>query len=151
MNLRVEWQAPIPLTNGAAERLIYTCDLEKLPDKSGVYVFGRRYGKRWEALYVGKAGSIRRRVNRQLQNVRLMMHLKGAKDGQRMLLPGCFRAGRAQQERVCLPLIERALIRCFLSEGHDLVNVQGTRLRQHTILSVGARRKVPDAMLLDRR
>lgn len=43
-----------------------------------------------------------------------------------------------------------ALIRYFLSEAHDLVNVHGTRLRQHTILSTGAGRVIPEAMLFDR-
>jgi hypothetical protein len=34
-------------------------------------------------------------------------------------------------------LIERALIRYFLSEGHDLVNKQGVRIRRHEITSAG--------------
>jgi hypothetical protein len=55
-----------------------------------------------------------------------------------------------QREPNCLPLIERAQIRYFLAEAHDLVNIQGTRPRQHEITSGGARRTIPDTMLLDR-
>jgi len=52
----------------------------------------------------------------------------------------------------CLPLIERALIRYFLSEGHDLVNVAGTRLRRHEITSSGKqlKRLIPKLMFLDK-
>lgn len=42
-----------------------------------------------------------------------------------------------QQVAKCLPLMEEALIRYFLSEGHDLVNKQGTRLRRHEVHSNG--------------
>jgi hypothetical protein len=37
-----------------------------------------------------------------------------------------------------------------LSETHDLVNVQGTHLRQHTVFSAGARRVVPAEVSVDR-
>lgn len=143
--------APTPLINGAKQKLIYACDLERLPEDAGVYVFGRRFGKKFEALYVGKAKTIRKRVKTQLQNVKLMMHIKGAKNGRRILLAGRFRGAPGQQEAKCLLLIERAMIRYFLSEAHDLVNVQGARLRQHSILSEGAKRIIPAEMLLDRR
>lgn len=55
-----------------------------------------------------------------------------------------------QKKERCLPLIERALIRHFLSEGHDLVNVLETRLRQHKIKSKGAQHVMPKLMLLYR-
>jgi hypothetical protein len=79
-----------------------------------------------------------------------MMHVKNARIGQRILLIGCFSARPGQRETKCLPLIERALIRYFLAEAHDLVNIQGARLRQHEIISGGAKKVIPDTMLLDR-
>jgi hypothetical protein len=42
------------------------------------------------------------------------------------------------------------LIRYFLSEGHDLVNQQGTRLRRHEIFSKNPRKIVPPSMFVDR-
>jgi hypothetical protein len=51
-----------------------------------------------------------------------------------------------------LLLVERGLIRYFLSEGHDLVNKQGTRLRHHEVSSSGQhpKRFFPRAIFLER-
>jgi hypothetical protein len=79
-----------------------------------------------------------------------MLHLKKAKNGKRIVLVGRFISRPGQQEEKCLPLLERALIRYFLSEGYDLVNKQGTRLRRHEIASKNPRRVVPRLMFVDR-
>jgi excinuclease UvrABC nuclease subunit len=67
------------------ENLIYAFDHTKLPVAAGVYVFCRRYGKHFEALCVGKANAIRWRVRDQFKNLPLMMHLKKAKNGKRVI------------------------------------------------------------------
>ena len=88
----------MPLRDATRENMIYGVDLEKLPSAPGGYVFGRRFSAAFEALYVGKADhNIRARVKRQLNNLRLMQHLKKAKGGKRMLLAGRF-AGRPGQQ-----------------------------------------------------
>lgn len=53
---------------------------------------------------------------------------------------------------LCLKLIERGFIRYFLSEGHDLVNKQGTCLRRHEFISSGKlpKRFFPRLMYVDR-
>jgi hypothetical protein len=79
-----------------------------------------------------------------------MLHLKKAKSGKRVLLFGRFVPKPGQQEDKCLRLLERALLRYFLSEGHDLVNKQGARLRRHEITSRHPRRLVPRLMFVDR-
>ncbi len=152
MKLRLEWSRPIPLRRARQRTLVYTTDLDKLPDGPGLYVFGRQYGNSLEALYVGKAKNIRSRVDRQLNNSRLIQHMKTAKIGKRILLVGRFVPKPGQRESDCLPLLERALIRHFVSDGHDLVNIQGTRLRQHEITSAGKhpRRFVPTLMYLEK-
>ncbi len=137
MKLFVEWSRPVPLKDATRQNMIYSVALDRLPSASGVYVFGRRWGNQFEALYVGKANGIRGRVKHQLNNLRLMQHLKNAKTGKRIVLAGRFISKPGQQPKISLPLIERALIRYFLSEGHDLVNKQGTRLRRHELLSSG--------------
>jgi hypothetical protein len=116
------------------------------------YVFGRRYGRNFEALYVGKATELHGRIKGQLKNLPLMLHLKKATSGKRVVLTGRFVARPGQQPAKCLSLIERSLIRYFLSEGHDLVNKQGTRLRRHEINSRGnqPKRFIPRLMYLDR-
>jgi len=79
MRLYVEWSRPVPLKDATRQNLIYSVDLDRLPSAPGVYVLGRRWGSQFEALYVGKANGIRSRVKSQLNNLRLMQHLKNAK------------------------------------------------------------------------
>jgi hypothetical protein len=140
------------MRDATPQNLIYSTDLSKLPRSAGVYIFGRRHGSNFEALYVGKANDLSRRVNTQLNNLRLMQHLKNAKAGKRVVLTGQFVGKPGQQAQKCLALAERALIRYFLSEGHDLVNKQGTRLRRHEVTSSGKhpKRFFPRLMYLER-
>jgi excinuclease UvrABC nuclease subunit len=137
MILSLEWTRAILLKDATRENLIYSLPFEKVPNASGIYVLGRRFGSNFEALYVGKATRIRGRVKSQCNNLRLMQHLKNAKSGKRILLAAKFNAKPGQKTSNCLTLVERALIRYFLSEGHDLVNKQGVRLRRHEIISSG--------------
>jgi len=152
MKITIEWGSPLRLKDGRRDNLIYTVSLEKLPDEPGVYVFGRRFGKSLEALYVGKANRIRGRVKGQLDHVKLMQHLKNAKAGKRLLLAGEVITRPGQRLEKVLRLAERALIRHFLSEGHDLVNKQGTRLRRHELASSGKQPKrfIPRMTYLER-
>lgn len=153
MRLRVEWSRPIPLRDGTRQGLIYAVDLSRLPGGAGVYVFGRKFGKGFEALYVGKAENVRRRVNGHLQNnLKLMLRLRNAKTGQRVVLAGQFVPKPGQRVEKCIVLIERALIRTFLSEGHDLANKQGALIRRHEIESDGKQPKrfIPRLMYLER-
>jgi hypothetical protein len=138
MKLYLEWGRPIPLKDGSRENYIYLPDQDRLPEVAGVYVFGRRRKNGgFEALYIGRANNIRARVWGHRKNLPLMMHLKNAKGGERVVRVGIFNARQAQKVKKCLPLIERALIRYFLSEGHDLVNKAGARLGRHELVSDG--------------
>jgi len=152
MKLEIEWMRPISLRDGARQNLIYTIAMSKLPKVAGIYILGRRWGTDFEALYVGKANSIRNRVNGQLNNLRLMQHLRNAKTGKRLVLTGRVATKPGQKLKKCLVLIERTLIRYFLSEGHDLVNKQGTRIRRHELVSSGTypKRAIPSLMYLER-
>jgi len=153
MKLHVEWLRPIALRDASRENLIYKMEIEKIPDNlSGIYVFGRRYKRTFEALYVGKANRIRGRVNSHFNNLRLMQHLRNAKNGRRVLLAGKVLPRPGQNLAKCLKLVERGFIRYFLSEGHDLVNKQGTRLRRHELVSSGKhpRRFFPHLMYVDK-
>jgi hypothetical protein len=152
MQLYVEWHRPIPLKDGTKVNLIYFVDLSKLPETTGVYIFGRRWGSGFEALYVGKATKLRARVKGQFNNLRLMQHVRNAKAGKRVLIAGRLITKPGQRAEKALSLAERALIRYFLSEGHDLVNKQGTRLRRHELLSSGKhpKRFLPSPMYLEK-
>jgi len=137
MKLQVEWGRPITLRDASKQNMIYGLELKKVTTGAGVYIFGRRWGSQFEALYVGKAGKIRSRVKGHLNNLRLMQHLRNAKTGKRVVLAGRLVTKPGQRLPKCLVLAERALIRYFLSEAHDLVNKQGTRLRRHNLESSG--------------
>jgi len=152
MHLRVEWARALKLRDGTRQNLIYITELKKLPKVAGVYIFARRFGKSFEALYVGKANDIRQRVKTQLNNLRLMQHVKHAKIGGRFVLAGRIDTRPGQRIPKCLVLVERTLIRYFLSEGHDLVNKQGTRLRRHEVVSSGKypKQAIPALMYLEK-
>jgi len=152
MKILVEWGRPLRLKDGSRQNLIYVVDLDKVPNGAGAYVFGRRWGKSIEALYVGKATNIRGRVKGQFNNLRLMRHLERAKTGKRVLLFGRVITKPGQKMDKVITLLERALIRYFLSEGHDLVNKQGARIRKHEVNSDGNQPKkfIPRLMFLER-
>lgn len=153
MKLLVEWNKAVALKDARRENLIYKADIGKLPRAAGIYIFGRRWGaSRFEALYVGKAVRIRSRVRGHFNNLRLMQHLQNARNGKRIVVAGRLITKPGQQLARCLTLIERGFIRHFLSEGHDLVNKQGTRLRRHEIGSIGRlpRGSFPRTMYVDK-
>jgi len=141
MKLQVEWARPIRLRDARKDRdrnMVYAVDLDKVASASGVYIFGRIFGAQFEALYIGKA-------NR-------MQHLLNAKNGKRVVLAGRLVTRRGQQLQKSLVLAERALIRHFLSEAHDLVNVSGVRIRRHELASSGKhpKRFIPSVVYLER-
>lgn len=141
MDLNVDWSKVQQLKGRSAKYPIYEPPLDRIPEASGVYIFGRLFGSRFEALYVGKANNIRQRVKGQCNNLKLMHHLKIAHSGKRVVLAGEFVGKPGQQLQKCLMLVEKALIRHFLSEGHDLVNKMGVKLREHKVVSKGKNHK----------
>ena len=152
MQLTLEWERPLDLVDGSAENLIYSLDAERLPHAAGIYVFGRVHGGAFEALYVGKAGNLAGRVAGQLNNLRLMNHVRNARTGTRILLSARIVTRQGQQERRVLDVVEKAFIKFFLSAGHDLVNKQGARIRRHEI---GSRRRprvasIPKSVYVER-
>jgi hypothetical protein len=133
MELNVSWHPPLSLTR--CEEQIYTIDLDSIPEGPGVYVFMRVFGRNRYPLYVGKAENLRRRIRTQLDAVKLMKGIERAHGGARQVAFAVFSPKKGQQMRKCLLLIERALIRHFLSEGRELLNKQGTRLANHAVIS----------------
>ena len=152
MKLSVDWGKPVQLRSGRRQGLIYTADLEQIPTCSGMYVFARRWGKGFEALYVGKSKNIRSRTKTHFNNLKLMRHIEDAKNGRRVVFYGAAITKPGQKIDRVLPILERAFIRHFLSEGHDLVNQQGVRIWRHEIESLGSvpRAFAPGLMYLEK-
>lgn len=142
MQIELNWQNELPLKYHSKDD-VYDLDLDSIREVPGIYIFGRRYGKLFEALYVGRAKNLRGRVKTQLNNYNLLNHVWRAKAGKRVVLVGEFKAKTAQTHAVCLPIAEKALIRYFVSEGHNLVNIQGVTLKHHGVSSTGVH-KVKD-------
>ena len=65
MKLHVEWSRPISL-KAIRDHVGYDLDLTAIPNRPGVYLFGRQWGTGFEALYVGKSMKVRRRIKGHL-------------------------------------------------------------------------------------
>ena len=151
MNLHVEWAPAIALRRVRGDIELDDADLKRVPAVPGVYVFGRCWGDNFEALYVGQAKNVRGRIKGQMNNHRLMKHVRDAKTGSRVVMVGSVIPKPGLQIENCLTLVERTLIRYFLAKGDDLVNISGTRLRSHEVVSTHRpKRFVPGTMYLDK-
>lgn len=75
------------------------------------------------------------RVKGHLNNLKLMNHIKDAKNGGRFLLFAEVTHHMNVQPKAALKAVERALIDFALFEQHRLLNKQGTRRQVHTIES----------------
>lgn len=137
MQLEISWNKPKPMTKGANYTQIYTCNLDKIPKASGIYIFARYYGRKYYALYVGQSKNLRSRVKGHLNNLKLMKHIEKAKTGKRVIITGTVVTKGGQNLKKALNILERAFIRHFLAEGHDLVNHQGVKIPSHQIRSSG--------------
>jgi hypothetical protein len=151
MIVELEWLRAFELNDVRESGLIYDCEREEIPEDSGIYIFGRKHGNAFEALYVGKAGNLRRRLKSQFNNLRLMRHVEEAKTGDRLLLLGIYRpAGRTNLKK-SLKIIETELIRYFLEAAHDIVNIHGARIKIHEIRSNGSASQygIPRRIIVD--
>ena len=155
MDLDLKWLAPFGLIDGTRNGLIYDLeDLNEVPESPGVYVFARIHGQTVSPLYIGKAENIFRRIEQQLNNVRLMRGLEDAEAGSRTLHVAEFIAKKGQDSRKAINIIESALISAALVEGYELINIKGTKTPVHTITSTGnreARRWLPENTIKLRR
>jgi hypothetical protein len=137
MDLRVTWHKPVRLRKSPAHTtLIYGLDMDSAPAKPGVYIFMRKFGNNLNPLYVGKALNLKTRIGQQLVALKLMKGIENAANGSRAVVFGEFVPRPGQNADKCVLLIEKALIRHFLSEGHDLLNKAGTRIAtKHSLTS----------------
>lgn len=133
MDFNLDWGTPLPLRKSKGNT-IYALDLEKIPKTPGVYIFLRVHGNSTNVLYVGKADNLKGRIKQQLNAVRLMKGIENAPSGARSIVYAEFRPKQGQRTH-CLRLIERGLIRYYLAQGNELLNIQGSRIRKHSLTS----------------
>jgi hypothetical protein len=127
MKISVTWHTPLRLPLPMS-RLHERFDLELVPDEPAIYMFARRFGLRMEILYVGKAGSLRKRIKQQFNNLKLMQAVDEAQIGPRVLIFGTLNCRPGQRSDVVLEIVERALIDHFTEKGDQLINKLGTKL-----------------------
>lgn len=142
MEIELEWLPSISLKNVSAKsnNLIYNCELKKIPEDAGIYMFGRKHGKCVFPLYVGQAQNLRKRIKQELNSLKLMKGIQDSLNGNRILLIAKLCPNRGQQEKKLLDIAEKACIEHALSEGNELLNVRGTKTPIHTIISSGKKR-----------
>ncbi len=155
MKIGLKWEKPIRLRDGSKRNQIYYCPgAERFPRKPGVYVFARKFGKNVAPLYIGQASKLRGRIEGQFNNLRLMMGIKKAQAGRRILLVARLYLKPGQQMGKVLDIVESALIKNALAQGHDLLNQQGTKTKVHVITSQGnssSRKVAPLTMFAERK
>jgi hypothetical protein len=155
LKIDLKWDKPIRLRDGTNLNQIYAIrGLSGISDKAGVYIFARRFGQSIAPLYVGQASRLRNRIENQMNNVRLMMGVKNAQAGHRILLVARLKLHPGQQENKVLNIVESALIKHALAEGYELLNKQGVKASVHTIKSKGntsSKKVAPLRMLVERK
>lgn len=155
MKIDLKWDNPIRLKDGSRHNQIYAVrGLDRISKKAGVYIFARTFGKFTEPLYVGQALKLRNRIEGQLNNVRLMMGVKNAQAGRRILLVAHLKLHPGQQKGKVLDIVESALIKHALADGCELLNKQGVKTKVHVIRSEGntsSKKVAPLRMLVERK
>lgn len=153
MQIKATWSRPINLKKCKPGGLIYELDLEQLPAKPGVYIFGRKYGTGVVPIYIGETLSIRARIKNHLNSLPLMRAIENAPNGSRFLMFCTVRAGTIEKAKKHVKVVEKALILHAQSEGHVLFNKKGTKLPTDEIEFTGNRTSeamAPRIMLIKR-
>jgi len=134
MEIDATWAVPIDLTPiGDGYRL----DLDVIGDHPAVYLIARRHGDRSVPLYIGRTAKLQRRMRQHFDSLRFMRALSDFPSGTRFLAWSTFRLKQGQRLKRVMGIVERGLILHALSEGHQLINIQGTRTPVDTVNFTG--------------
>jgi hypothetical protein len=129
INPHLSWHKP-----QALKAYPYQPDLSSIPKEAGVYVFYRTYGpKKFQVFYVGKAKNLRNRIKGQLNNLKLMTGIQMAANGARYLAYAEVALKPGQKPEPTIHAAEKLLIRHYVEEGHELLNIQGIKIRIQTL------------------
>lgn len=83
-------------------------------------------------IYIGKAYNLRKRINEQFKgNMKLSNYIKSYGRGKRQVM--CCTLQSARQRDKKIEVLERNLIRHELTNGHELINIQGKKVYFHEI------------------
>jgi GIY-YIG catalytic domain-containing protein len=139
MEINAIWSNPTKLLDGSKRNLIYFFALDKIPQESGCYIFYNKHGNSYSALYIGQADNLKKRLEQQQNNVKLMMGIKNSTSGHKHLVYCTIKPKQGQKLNKVLKLVEDNLIDIALSNGNELLNIQGTRNKYDYIIFSGNR------------
>lgn len=109
----------------------------QIPETYGIYIFHRRYAEFGEALYIGKASNLKRRISQELNARELIEHVKEAKKGAKFLSFAEIQAhGNCNKDKY-IDDIESTLIEISMNRGDNLFNTKKTKVHLHEVMSSG--------------
>ena len=140
ITIKANWENPIKLDDGRVKNLIYHTNSDEISEGSGCYVFYNKYGESITILYIGKADKLRTRIEQQFNNLKLMMGIKNAINGNKYLMY-CEVLGNKKSKKFkkSLKMLEKQLIKYATLEGHGLLNQKGTKIKYNHIEFKGNR------------
>ncbi len=131
INPQLEWHDPIDHPTGPKDLAV-----SSIPKVPGVYIFFREHGAKIQIFYVGATKRLRGRVKGQLNNHALMTAISGAKNGKRRLVWASLKLKPGQKRDSALKVAEKLMIRHYVEQGQPVHNVQGKRIKTHTLTNV---------------
>jgi hypothetical protein len=139
MEINAFWHKPIRLADGSKHNLLYYFPIDKVPESSGCYLFYNLHGKSYSVLYIGRADNLKKRLEQQMNNLKLMMGIRQNLNGKKHLIFCSAKLKQGQKIEKVLQVIESNLIKTALASGAELLNKQGTKKRYNSIVFKGNR------------
>lgn len=134
MDIYASWAPPLDLPTSQDG---YDVDATLIPDQPSVYIIGRRHGDNSVPLYIGRTAKLRRRMDQHFDSRAFMRALAAFPNGTRFLAWATFNLRQGQRIARVMAVVERGLIAHALSEGHQLINIQGTKTPVDTVHFTG--------------
>jgi hypothetical protein len=147
MNITIDWQEPVQLTQGRKITIDANDLPEEIEDVPGVYFFSRKFGEKYTPFYIGETLTLRQRLKTHLGTKRLADTLRGIEhdgvvieQGTRFFHYGYFRSKSNQVPKKCIQIVQKYLIREALAQNVFLLNKTLTTFKVHTITFLGSYR-----------
>jgi hypothetical protein len=140
MEINIQWQTPIRLAKNKRILVNRNALPNRIPKKSGVYFFSRKYGSSFQPIYIGETQNLRGRLKSHLNNADIRDILRSipvndvpVKQGNKYFHFGVFVGKPGQNAEKCRSLVQKYLIEQALAQGAPLVNKQLTAIKTHRI------------------
>ena len=134
MNIKIEWQEPIQLTQ--YKNVLISALPKGIENLPGVYFFSRKFGDKYEPFYIGQTLTLRARLKAHLGETKLDNVLREVdhaiiriKAGERYFHFGYYKSTSTPKTKKCLKIVEKYLVRTALAEEFMLLNKQLTAFK----------------------